>query len=170
MDLQLITHFSDSLLWTRRGYKLIYLYLHYRIINTRYSSEHWIASHPDVVPCDQSVRADLGYWWKKQQTEEEEEEALTLEWNMAPRHSITSTSPSFFRLRQSLLESIVTNKTSRTREYFLLTGFLHKWYSIYQRAPPRNSWIWKWFPHGSEWLDIVEQYGNASVEVLLNGK
>jgi hypothetical protein len=30
----------------------------------RYASEHWIASHPSLIPCDRSKRADLEFWWK----------------------------------------------------------------------------------------------------------
>ncbi|GKY90307.1 hypothetical protein MPSEU_000004700 [Mayamaea pseudoterrestris] len=131
----------------------------------RYSSEHWIASHPDVVPCDLSRTARLEHWWEEHSERTANKESV-FEKSLAPRHDIHSP---YFRLNHSLLDSIVTNPSRADREYFLLTGFLHKWLTIYKQVPSSYSWVWKWFPNGAYWLQTYEKYGNDTVRVLLEG-
>lgn len=138
----------------------------------RYAAEHWIASHPNVKPCDMSPTSNLEYWWQNQNGSAA---APSLRWSSAPRNSMND--PSWFRLNHALLNEIVTappnNETvPRQNEYFLLPGFLFKWKELYGAAPPRNSWIWLWFERcdGSHWREMVEKYGlNRTVEVLLLG-
>jgi hypothetical protein len=122
----------------------------------RYSSEHWIASHPDVIPCDQSTTADLQYW-------RQEEKSVALHWSMAPRHDIKSP---YYRLNLTVLHDIMTNETRSQREYFLLPGFLFKWFELYGKAPPQKSWIWSWFPNGQHWKAAVGKDGKHALDFL----
>jgi len=117
----------------------------------RYAAEHWIASHPDVTPCDMSKTADLEFWWKSDQTVEVE-----LEFAAAPRHPMLDAP--WFRLNQSVLSDLLSDDRRSRREYFLLSGFLFKWYRLYSAGgggdaanvlPPCDSWIWRWFKNRS---------------------
>jgi hypothetical protein len=48
----------------------------------------------------------------------------------------------------------------------LLPGNLIKWFSIYNKAPPADSWAWRVFPDGAMWKRAVAEHGSNAVEAL----
>jgi len=115
----------------------------------RMASEHWIASHPSIQPCDLSKTWDIRPWQTSKLNEAD------FSWSMIPRHQPT--------IRNSELRY---NGKLRLKEYYLLAGNLFKWFRLYSSAPPASSWIWTWFPDGEKWRDAVQQYGNKAVDMI----
>jgi hypothetical protein len=125
----------------------------------RFASEHWIASHPSVRACDMSKRPDLFYWRRAHPPKNVREE---LEWSAFPRHAITAPwtyIPKDFQV-------MLNQRSNRMREWFLLSGFLYKWYELYDEAPPNDSWVWTWFPDGPEWKLAVSKYGRNVTDIM----
>ena len=114
-----------------------------------YAMEHWIASSPDVRPCDLSPSHDMKAWFRDPPT-------ASFQFQMQPRF------PS--RLKQPELRK---NRSLRLKEYFLLSGFLFKWFKLYHRAPPPDSWIWDWYPDGADWKDAVGKFGDSALEIMI---
>lgn len=117
----------------------------------RYASEHWPGSHPDLVPCDLSLKRNINFW-KRDVTSVDSINTLNessiagnmeeyLNFSLAPRPWVDP--------------QPMTNvaKDKRIREYYLLAGNLLKWNYLYEgRALPSDqSWIWSFFPDGEEW-------------------
>jgi hypothetical protein len=95
----------------------------------RYNAEHWIASHPDVVPCDLSDRANIsGFQYNAPSLSE------LGKWTLYPRHwGIGGDIPDIRR-------RLFSDSRLRRREYFLLPGFIVKWLRIYGTFPSPESW------------------------------
>jgi len=130
----------------------------------RYASEHWIGSHPDLIPCDVSPTANVQYWLQEETTTT----ATKFEWSLAPRHLLNA---SWFRLNPDVLHDVLSD-TRRYREYFLLPGFLFKWYRLYNKVPGPSSWVWDFYPDGDFWKAMVQKYGNRTLlkEVMARHK
>jgi hypothetical protein len=124
---------------------------HYGI--DRWSSEHWIGSHPDVRPCDLSEEPRIEHW------RDSPREATELSWAMAPRHSASAS--------WSYVKPIPEQEDIRMREVYLLAGSLFKWSQLYNKTPDASSWIWDWYPDGETWKESVNRYGAAkAVDVV----
>jgi hypothetical protein len=50
------------------------------------------------------------------------------------------------------------------RDYFYLGGHILKWYHLYGKFPPADSWVWRSFPSGDRWLQAVQTYGKDAVD------
>ena len=182
----------------------------------RYSSEHWIASHPLIRPCDiQGNNTTLfverlpqkipdttttsttapgqalstnGQWWWSIQTRLLAQPAprvsihhgnwfrlnLTLlelflaSSTTTTNHTTTTTTrqqqpPPPPSLQGSSLAITTTTSTIPTEEYFLLPGLLYRHHQVYRTYPPKDSWIWKWYPHGQVWFDKIYPKPNVSI-------
>jgi len=112
----------------------------------RYAGEHWIASHPDLSPCDMSQSSDWWHWHTERPHER-------LEWSMAPRYHVN-------------ISQLNANRDERLRDYFLLAGIMYRYLLIYDALPPMDSWVWKYFPDGAQWKNYVQLYGKKVVEVV----
>jgi hypothetical protein len=110
----------------------------------RYSSEHWIGSHPSLVPCDMSAEQRYIYWMKDHKSV-----SKGLGWSMAPRRDFWSAS--WFLIRQYRMHAMKDDQSRRLQEYFLLPGHLYRWMKLYKELPPADSWFWTWYPDGEEW-------------------
>lgn len=120
----------------------------------RFAMDHWIASHPDLVPCDLAPvsQRPMASWGK-----------VDFAWSMAPRHIDAP----FSGIVNSTAKSIVLSDTDlRRRENQFLAGKLLMWYQLYGRAPPPDSWVWEWFPDGELWREGVTAFGERTVEAL----
>ena len=53
------------------------------------------------------------------------------------------------------------------RERYLLAGLLISWYFLYNETPPDSSWIWDWYPDGTEWRQAVNDDGERGVRQTL---
>jgi hypothetical protein len=112
----------------------------------RYSDEHWVGSHPAVVPCDVAGGIDLALLWKArlQQTRSN--------FAMAPREAVDA---KWFTVKPTNTQSILQNEKMRIREYFFLGGRIFLWLGLYNQVPPESSWVWTWFPDGTRWKDAI---------------
>lgn len=108
----------------------------------RYSMEHWIASHPDIRPCDIAT-SPLKDWLKGLATEEQYTLAI------GPRHR----GPPVDIPPENVTDILQMNETARRMELFYLPGRLRLWDALYQKIPRHDSWIWTWFPDGLFWKD-----------------
>lgn len=101
----------------------------------RYSSEHWVGSHPSLEACDLSKDDDFGFWltgnhWSK-----------NFSFGMGPRHSGSPVKEEKFTI-----EKVQQNETLRLKEYFFLAGRIFKYFELYGEVPKPSSWVWTWFP------------------------
>jgi hypothetical protein len=121
----------------------------------RYAAEFWAGSHPSIRPCDVS-NPDKHTWkyWKNYDANFNDMDLAP-----APREEISQT-------------NLFLPKTTdeRLREWFLLAGYIMKWYRLYNQVPSDDSWVWSYFPEGDIWKEAVKQHGrHAVVEVLHKG-
>jgi hypothetical protein len=149
----------------------------------RYAAELWVGTHADLHPCDVSVTADNEYWTSANSDKNiNKQDAILGEfvWSMAPRsyysENTTSTSSSaasnnssnldapWLRLDLEQRDLVLSNKTLRMREFFLLPGLILKWHILYNDTyPPPSSWVWDFYPDGAEWRERLAKYGAAAV-------
>jgi len=139
----------------------------------RYSNEHWIGSHPDLIPCDMSPKkADHNLWTSSK--EPRLETADRLQWSPSPRHifpigeAINDDFWFTLHYQKELKQPIIKDDQARKREYFLLPGYLHKWIHLYRQLPSQQSWVWKWFPDGVFWKIQARRHGLSVLEKILN--
>lgn len=121
----------------------------------RYSDEHWIASHPEVVPCDCD---QIGLMWKYHTRLYS---LSNLSFFMSPH---VDGSPGYYNKRTA--RRVSRNEDLRIPEYYYLAGNLVKWFSLYGKAPSSDSWAWKFFPDGNMWRTAVEKHGNQAVDIV----
>lgn len=129
----------------------------------RFAAEHWIGSHPQLVPCDISDTANIHYWYTKDRNQTE------LKFAMAPRRPLRAPLklwPVMTDMKKVKLK-VLNSQVLRSKEYFLLPGYLFKWYALYQEFPPASSWVWSWFPDGGLWKDRIAMYGTEVIDWML---
>ncbi|KAL9185664.1 hypothetical protein ACHAXT_003441 [Thalassiosira profunda] len=129
----------------------------------RYQWEHWIA-HPSIQPCEVHT-TDVGpliLLGKDQKGRKFGPEYY--DFGMAPRriaHNLGGLREPRLRLeRQPELQF---------REYYYLPGNLLKWFSIYgaEGIPAPDSWVWRDFPAGERWKELVAQHGENAVDEMV---
>lgn len=124
----------------------------------RYTNEMWIGSHPEIIPCDLSPSPNINSWRKKNTTLDE------MTWAMAPRFNVMDVVDD---VDPPLVVESIRNASMREREYSLLPGMIFKWHQLYEKLPPHESFFWRVFPEGGEWLERVELFGNGVVDKFL---
>lgn len=121
----------------------------------RFANEHWIGSHPSLIPCHVSTHPNIETWFADEGP---------------PFHFMTASDlpldSEWVGSNKQTRKSVLSDKTVRTRDSFLLPGLLWKWYSFYQVYPDRDSWIWKYFPDGLLWRELLDQYAGNVPKVL----
>jgi hypothetical protein len=117
----------------------------------RWSSEHWLASHPSVRACDVSAEKSVKYWHVMRNASE-------FVFAPFPRRSIEE------YIAPKVWIKLQKRKRLRIRDYYLLAGSLFKWYKLYGEAPPTSSWVWDWYPDGTEWKAAILEYGSDAVD------
>jgi len=154
----------------------------------RYASEHWPGSHPDLVPCDLSLKRSINFW-KRDITSVDSINTLNESLSVADVATAMNASGSASSDTSSSSESLIVGnmeeylnfslaprplvdpqpmknvaKDKRIREYFLLAGNLLKWNYLYggSALPSEQSWIWSFFPDGEEW----KSYSNDETSKL----
>jgi hypothetical protein len=129
----------------------------------RFAAEHWIGSHPQLVPCDLSNTASVHYWYTQDRNQTE------LNFAMAPRRPLRAPLklwPVMTDMKKVKLK-VLNSPELRSKEYFLLPGYIFKWHAIYQEFPPASSWVWSWFPDGELWQDRIAMHGTKLIEWML---
>lgn len=126
----------------------------------RYRLEHWIGSHPSIVPCEMHrTNITLGYMVGGGVNETRD-----YEWGMGPRREWVV--PEI----EGAQDRLKADDEAAFREYYLLAGNLLKWFTLYgsDGVPGGDSWVWKFFPAGDRWKNLVMQYGeNATKQMVL---
>jgi len=132
----------------------------------QYSVEHWIGSHPDFEPCDV---APVRHSWFPLFTggsylpnDYTSSRAYDFMWSHAPRRS---TAPAG-RLSRKREKEAMEKDDIVFREYYYLAGNLFRWFKLYNKAPPWNSWVWQWYPKGNEWMLGAKKHGSNVVTEL----
>lgn len=125
----------------------------------RFAAEHWVGSHPDLqYPCDLSaqVTANMSEWLHPDGTQRLSSD--NFRWGQTPSFPIDFEHWDYFRYGKRG-HMVLENPALRLRDYFLLPGQLLKWYQLYQKAPPPDSWVWKWFPDSQVWRAKIQELG-----------
>jgi hypothetical protein len=107
------------------------------------SQEHWVGSHPDLMPCDVTA-GELSDWRRNDHVIPDE-----FSWSMFPRPNQTNNPANDWDLPP------------------LIGGNIFKWYTLYNRAPPDDSWAWKWFPYGEKYRQATKLYGNQTFDIMV---
>jgi hypothetical protein len=95
----------------------------------RYASEHWIHSHPTVVPCD-VLPHNYSFIWNYN--------------NIPPPGSVWDSDLHVgprFPLRQYLNEGYLPENAG----WFTLKGRLFEWYGLFKVLPSESSWVWYYY-------------------------
>jgi hypothetical protein len=143
--LKLRNRLKATLLWDQRDFLGL----------DRYSDEHWIGSHPDLIPCDMDPQGSLEDVFLGILKESE------FEWAMGPRNIGICGG-----INDSLQPVVRSDPDLRRREMLLLPGLIVKWLALYGRVPDPSSWVWTFFPDGDFWIKGVERYGTDVIHVL----
>ena len=89
--------------------------------------------------------------------------AYDFRWALAPRRSSAPLNTPLARQRE---DEVRADEAKSFQEYWYLAGQIHKWHSIYDAVPREDSWVWKWFPRGKEWLEGWNRFGKDVVREL----
>jgi hypothetical protein len=130
----------------------------------RFADEHWVGSHPSLMPCDVAPRPHLMKWIHPKYLNRSRTylfDTQPLEWSLAPRHPINEDWLFFQGIQKKY--KLVADRNWRHREFFLLPGALWKWITWYNAVPPTSSYVWSWFPEGLEWLGRVQTLGTQGL-------
>jgi hypothetical protein len=128
----------------------------------RYQSEHWLASHPSMRPCDLATHASVDHWRPENAAlwDFGPRSATRFEWSLAPRFSYDD--PHWNAAEAYEMDTHHKRSTEKRKcEYFLLRGLLYKWMAYYNATARDDSWVWKWFPDGDFWRKLVAAVGPA---------
>uniref|UniRef100_A0A7S3L046 Uncharacterized protein n=1 Tax=Amphora coffeiformis TaxID=265554 RepID=A0A7S3L046_9STRA len=132
----------------------------------RYSNQHWIGTHPNVVPCqmaDPNIR--LEHWRQlyagdfNYTTSDGMVEVLPptgkihKKWfkTMSTFHGIAAPALPLGQIQLKWLKNVhlIANVTDRRREITLLPGLFQYWDHLYNGSRPAdNSWFWDYYPDG----------------------
>ncbi|KAL7432313.1 hypothetical protein ACHAXH_002531 [Discostella pseudostelligera] len=124
----------------------------------RYRLEHWIGSHPSIVPCElHSVDVNLESMIIGKVTPDD------YDWGMGPRREDVVDE---LKEAKALLKG---DEDAQFREYFFLPGNLLKWFTLYgsKGIPEEDSWQWDFFPGGERWKVLVDEYKENAVEEMV---
>lgn len=108
-----------------------------------HAMEHWIGSHPSLIPCDLSPKRDLPAWI---------EGSTNYTWSLGPRHEGAP-----FGFNEVAAKKATSVLAVRFREFHYLAGNLLKWKMLYAETPPLSSWVWSWYPDGEIWRKQIDE-------------
>jgi hypothetical protein len=126
----------------------------------RYASEAWISSHPDIVPCDLSVPANMGGW----KIRGGRNSTIQIDWAMFSRRPLTTSNFAEFPINR--FNRIEKEPNERAADFFLLPGLIFRWQGLYNKTPATTSWVWDFFPDGEMWQHAVTEHGDLAVEKI----
>ena len=94
----------------------------------RYCSEHWIHSHPYVVPCD-VLPTKYKFVWNYNDIPNPKEKWI----------------PDVFVGPRFPLSVFLNNYIPSTPKWFALKGRIFEWQNLYKALPPKDSWVWYYY-------------------------
>lgn len=105
----------------------------------RYSCEHWVGTHPDIMPCD--LQGDHEWF----------------DWHKIDFENASHTSP-----RAPQPNSKNSNETAGGNLTFSrLTADLYRYYQYYQKVPSLKSWMFDYFSDGPFWRTALSKYDSS---------
>lgn len=130
----------------------------------RHSNEHWIGSHPSVVPCDLNPFPYETFWKNNFNATT----SNLLEWAMLPRRDLQD------RDRQAIgdgpsdrFQTARDDVKGRLKDYFFLPGLLLRWLMVYQQVPDESSWsVYESFPDFEFWKNATEMHGTKVLDAV----
>ena len=123
----------------------------------RWSKEAWIASHPNLRPCD--LAGNITQLFLKVSPDMALQHIRQSKVLPAPR--IAAHEGDWYRRSLKALQRATSRQAGqRPHEYFLLPGQLYRYYKLYGQFPPDESWVWQWYPHGKQWREKVQRVLN----------
>jgi hypothetical protein len=139
----------------------------------RYSNEHWVTSHPSVMPCDLDAN---GMWWYWQgngciptplscRPELKHVRGRNTLYERTPEEFVWSMAPRGERDARKKNETDLNDHSDHLDP--TLGRSLFMWFHLYGEAPPLSSWVWEYFPDGARWKVGVQRYGKDVVDRLL---
>ena len=129
----------------------------------RYAWEHWIASRPSIKPCEIHT-TDVGPMILLGKEQGREFGPEHYKFGMAPQridHNLGGRRQARLRLE--------ANPDRQFKEYYYLPGNLLKWFTLYgsDGVPDENSWVWRDFPAGQRWKELVGLHKERAVDVMI---
>jgi hypothetical protein len=94
----------------------------------RYSYEHWIHSHPNVVPCD-VLPTSFKFIWN---------------YNNIPDPKIEWTPEVYVGPRFPLIVYL-NDYIPKSPKWWTLKGRIFEWHHLFKALPPRTSWVWYYY-------------------------
>jgi hypothetical protein len=125
-------------------------------LGDKFAADHWIGGHPSIRPCDVSKTKSIGYWM-----EAEQDVASEFEFAMAPRQKDAP-----WDMDRKVVKKLRSDLDLRMKEYYLLAGKVFQWYTLYDKVPPGDSWVWSFFPDGDKWKAGAKEHGRNVINVL----
>jgi len=131
----------------------------------RYQWEHWVGSHPDIVPCDLHDPATVAFWDMTQVEVGEDR----YRWGVGPRRHMVFDRPAINGPSGQAKQHHAGQRGSDSnfRQYHYTVGHLLRWIGLYGAVPSLDAWAWDHFPVGDQWRDLVAEHGTASVDVVI---
>jgi hypothetical protein len=129
----------------------------------RFAMEHWVGSHPSIMPCDVAgdLAGNLTAWNQSGGANES-----VFVWKMAP-HASFRPAKYWSPLSDANVDLIMSHKNLRMREYFLFPGQLFKWMYLYNEIPQLGSWALQWYPDRVEWRQRVKLWGIKVLDSII---
>ncbi|KAL7537660.1 hypothetical protein ACHAXR_007985 [Thalassiosira sp. AJA248-18] len=122
----------------------------------RYQWEHWVGGHPSLIPCEMHS-PNIGFW----DMVSGKVAGRHYDWGMGPRRMFIFDTPG-----ESKRYSI-KNDESNFRQHYFLAGNIIKWLNLYDAIPTQDSWVWKHFPAGNMWKEVVMKHGKKALHELI---
>jgi hypothetical protein len=120
-----------------------------------YGMEHWVGSHPTLLPCDVSNNVFSYYYTQDRST------SKTFSINYGAHLA-----GSAFNYDKEAELRVRAEESARVSEFSFLAGFIQKWFMLYNGPPPASSWVWTYFPDGNRWSIGIEAHGSDAVRAI----
>lgn len=134
---------------------------------TRHSNEHWIGSHPSVVPCDLNPFPYETFWKKNFNSTT----SSLFQWSMLPRRDLQDRDRAVIGDDPSdRFQAARDDTLGRMQDYFFLPGLLLRWLMLYHQGPPDDlAWsVYELFPDFEFWKNALAMHGTDVLVAVLN--
>lgn len=133
----------------------------------RYQWEHWVGSHPSLLPCEMHSSKMSFMDMAMQEVVEEDarprKSKLEEQWSLGPNRLMIFDHPP----GQSPKWLKRNDREGNFRQYYLTAGHLIRWIEQYQQVPALDSWVYRHFPSGAAWRQLVEKHGVDVINAVL---
>ena len=133
----------------------------------RYQWEHWVGSHPALIPCE--MHSPKMSFMDMAMQEVIDEGALSRKDNLDEQWSLGPNRLMIFDLPGQSPKWLKSNdREGNFRQYYLTAGHLIRWIEQYQQVPSLDSWVYDHFPSGDAWRELVEEHGVGVIDAVVD--